>query len=64
MPMLTLLLWIALIGFGLWLVNVKFPMVDWVKIVFNVVAAIFVIYLVLAAFGLLSVLQAPVPRVR
>lgn len=51
MDFVSVLFWLAVIGFGLWLVNTKLPMWPWVKTVFNVVAAIFVALWLLRVFG-------------
>jgi hypothetical protein len=62
--MLTLLVWIALIGLLCWLLIKLVPMPDPFPKIVIAVGIVLAVLLVLRAFGLWDVLDQPVPRVR
>lgn len=51
MPVVQLIVVLAVIGFLLWLVNNKIPMVEWIKTAINIVVAIAVVIWLLEVFG-------------
>lgn len=59
--MIHLLLFIALIGLIVYLITAFIPMPQPFKTVIYVIAALFLIYLLMGAFGIADV---PVPRLR
>lgn len=58
MSLLTIIIALAVIGFLLWLVNVKIPMDATIKQILNIVVIIAVVLWLLKAFGLLASLSA------
>ncbi len=64
MTIIGLIIFLAVIGFVLWLVNTKIPMQPWIKTVLNVAVLIIVLLVVLNVFGLLGELNRPVPQIR
>lgn len=53
--MINLLVTLVIIGVVLYLINTVVPMPNWVKKVINCVAGVFVLLLVLKAFGIYTV---------
>lgn len=54
MTLINLIVILALVGVGLWLVNTLIPMPVWVKKLINALAAVFVCLWVLQVFGLIG----------
>lgn len=52
--MLGLIVLLVFIGIGLWLINTKIPMDSTIKTIVNVVVILFVLLILLQAFGLLG----------
>lgn len=59
--MIHLIIWVALIGLIVYLVTTYIPMAQPFKVVIYVIAAIFVVLLLMSAFGLSDI---PVPSMR
>lgn len=57
MNLLSLILALALIGFVLYLINVYVPMQSTIKNILNIVVVIFVLLLLLQAFGLMPAIR-------
>lgn len=65
MSLISLVILLVLIGFGLWLLNTKGTMIDaTIKRIINVVVIVVVILIVLYAFGLLPMKDVQVPKIR
>lgn len=61
MPLVTLVIWLIVIGVGLWLINTYAPMAQPIKTILNVVMIVVVCLWLLQVFGIADI---PVPRVR
>jgi hypothetical protein len=60
--MLHLLIFLAVVGVLLWAVNTYIPMDAKIKQIINVVAIICVVVWLLEIFGVLGLVDVPVPR--
>jgi len=59
--MITLLLFLVVLGVGLYLIETYVPMAAPIKLIIRIVVVIFIVLLLLKAFGVADV---PVPQVR
>lgn len=64
MSILTVMLWLVLIGAGLWLINTFLApyMHKWILTILNVFVTIAVVLWLLSLLGILSALNMPLPR--
>jgi len=63
MSIIQLVLFLIVMGVGLWLVNAYIPMAASIKTILNVVIVILVVVVVLNAFGFFSMNLGNVPRI-
>lgn len=62
--MLHVIVVLIVIGVLLWLVNEKIPMDGTIKMIINVVVVLCVVLWLLQIFGVLHMVDVPIPRVR
>lgn len=60
MPLVTLIIYLIVVGVLLWLINTYIPMPAWIKTVINVVVAIVVCLWLLRVFGIADLMVGPV----
>jgi hypothetical protein len=65
MPVLTLIVFLVVVGIALWAANTYIPMDPKIKTILNVVAVVIVIVWLLSAFGIIHALSgAKVPTLK
>jgi len=64
MTILGLLLLLIAVGVLLWAANTYIPMDPKIKTIMNIVVVVIVVLIVLQAFGVLSMADRPLPRLR
>lgn len=62
MSLISILIFLIVVGIVLWLVNAYIPMDAKIKTILNVVVVIFVVIWLLQAFGILAYLGQPAVR--